>query len=474
MLFPTVAFALFFCVAFLTNWLLRPHATVWRLAMVGLSLFFYGYWDDRFVALLVGSIVVNHLAARAVVAGTRTTSGRAASAALALGVAANLAILGFFKYYGFFATSAANGLGRLGVDVQPAVLDITLPIGISFFTFQAVGYLIDLRRGAFDRALSLLDTAFFLSFFPQLVAGPIIRATDMAPQIRVRPDPRSIPVGEALGLIAVGLVKKVLVSSYLATNLVDPVFAVPGDHSRLEVLLAVYGYAIQIYADFSGYTDIAIGCALLLGFRFPANFDAPYRALSLQEFWRRWHISLSTWLRDYLYIPLGGERRGRLLTGRNLLVTMVLGGLWHGAAWTFVAWGAAHGLLLVAERALGRLPWPQGLPRGVSVGVRWFVTFHLVCATWVLFRAETIGDAGAVFERLLAGSGPAPLLTVTLVAVIAVTLATQFMPDELSARWRDGFARANPAIQVAAGALVLTVVDSFGPDGVAPFIYFQF
>ena len=348
MLFPTVAFALFFCVAFLANWLLRPHPTAWRLTMIGLSFFFYGFWDGRFVALLGASIAINHLAALWVTSAT----GRHRRVALAAGVGANLGVLGFFKYYGFFVTSVANGLGRLGVETTPPLLDIILPIGISFFTFQAISYLVDLNRGELDQPLRFLDLGFYLSFFPQLVAGPIVRATDLAPQIRQRPDPRTIPAGEAFWLIAQGLIKKVVISSYLATNLVDPVFDVPGDHSRLDVLLAIYGYSVQIYADFSGYTDIAIGCALLLGFRFPQNFDSPFRALSIRDFWRRWHISLSTWLRDYVYIPFGGNRGGRIRTARNLGLTMVLGGLWHGAAWTFLVWGAIHGAALIVERLL--------------------------------------------------------------------------------------------------------------------------
>ncbi|MEL7155926.1 MAG: MBOAT family protein, partial [Actinomycetota bacterium] len=447
-----------------------PHVTAWRLAMVSLSLFFYGYWDWRFVPLLLASIAINHVAGRAIA----STAGRGPSIALALGIGANLAILGFFKYYGFFANSIGNGLGRLGVAVQPGLLDITLPIGISFFTFQAIGYLIDLRRQVFHRPMSLIDVAFFLSFFPQLVAGPIVRATEMAPQIATRPDPRSIPAGEAFWLIAQGLVKKVVISSYLAANLVDPVFAVPGDHSRSEVLLAIYGYAIQIYADFSGYTDIAIGCALLLGFRFPANFDAPYRALSLREFWRRWHISLSSWLRDYLYIPLGGGRRGRLFTARNIAITMVLGGLWHGAAWHFVLWGAIHAAFLMGERLVAAHWRPIGLPPRLVAVLRWALTFHVICAAWVFFRADTVGGALEVFSQLLTTTRPSPLVTVTLVAVVVAAVAFQFVPPATSERLRHGFGRMNPAAQVAVAALTLTVVDAFGPEGVAPFIYFQF
>lgn len=474
MLFPTVAFAVFFCVAFLTNWLLRPKVTIWRVAMIGLSLFFYGYWDRRFVLLLVASIVLNYLAAHALLAAHKSGRERKASTVLAIGVGANLVILGFFKYYGFFASSAVNALGRAGLGAEPPLLDITLPIGISFFTFQAISYLVDVKRKEFNRALPLLDLAFFLSFFPQLVAGPIVRATDMAPQISRRPDPRSIPSGEAFWLIALGLMKKVVISSYLATNLVDPVFDVPGDYSRSEILLAMYGYAVQIYADFSGYTDIAIGCALLLGFRFPRNFDAPYRALSVREFWRRWHISLSTWLRDYLYIPLGGDRGGRLLTYRNVAITFVLGGLWHGAAWTFVVWGAIHAAALIAERVVSTHWKPLGLPLDIVRVLRWLVTFHVVTVSWVFFRADSLTRAFDLFDQLARGGKPAPLVTMTLVALITVSIAAQFVPETAMTRIRSEFSRANPIIQIAILAFALTTIDAFGPEGVDPFIYFQF
>jgi D-alanyl-lipoteichoic acid acyltransferase DltB (MBOAT superfamily) len=475
-LFPTVAFALFFCVAFLANWLLRPRPTAWRVTMIGLSFFFYGYWDGRFVALLAASIAINHVAALSIAA----TAGRRRRLVLAVGVGANLGVLGFFKYYGFFVTSVANGLGRLGLDTTPPLLDIVLPIGISFFTFQAISYLVDLSRGKLSGPLPLLNLGFYLSFFPQLVAGPIVRATDLSPQIDRRPDPRTIPAGEAFWLIAQGLVKKVVISSYLATNLVDPVFDVPGEHSRLDVLLAIYGYSVQIYADFSGYTDIAIGCALLLGFRFPQNFDAPFRAVSLQDFWRRWHISLSTWLRDYVYIPFGGNRGGRARTARNLALTMVLGGLWHGAAWTFLVWGAIHGVALIVERLLGRsvgrLPSNRLaglLPDGFGQAVRWFVTLNVVGLSWVFFRADSVERAVELLERLAIGSGPSTLVSGLAIAVIAIAIGVQLLP-QLVDRLRVELGQAAPLAQVAALALALTAIDAFGPDGVAPFIYFQF
>jgi D-alanyl-lipoteichoic acid acyltransferase DltB (MBOAT superfamily) len=475
-LFPTVAFALFFCVAFLANWLLRPKPAAWRTAMIALSFFFYGYWDDRFIFLLAGSIMLNYLCARWIAARRASGDGPATDRGrlpLAVGVAANLVVLGVFKYYGFFAASAANALGLTGPGPEP-LLDLVLPVGISFYTFQAIGYLVDLHRRDLDGPMSLSELGVFLSFFPQLVAGPIVRATDMIGQIRHRPDPRTVPAGEAFLLITQGLVKKVVISSYLAAEVVDPVFDVPGQHSRLETLAAVYGYAVQIYADFSGYTDIAIGCALLLGFRFPVNFASPYRARSVGEFWHRWHISLSTWLRDYLYIPLGGNRRGRLTTYRNLAATMVLGGLWHGAAWTFVGWGAIHGAALVVERAVSEWWRPLGLPApAVAVG-RWLMTFHLVCLSWVFFRADSFSRAFEVLGRLVGPTSWGPAFPWLAAAAVTVPVATQFLPATAIDRARLTFAQANPVTQVAALAGLLTVIDALGPQGVAPFIYFQF
>ncbi|MGH9274601.1 MAG: MBOAT family O-acyltransferase, partial [Acidimicrobiales bacterium] len=376
MLFPTVAFAVFFVVAFAVSWLLRPTYRVWLWVMTALSLVFYGWTDARFVWLLVASIVVNW-AFGEVVHRSLTSEGERTPLSINLvraAVVVNLGFLGFFKYYGFFVDSFADAMDSLGLGAHPPVLQIALPIGISFFTFHALSYVLDIGRGQLQ-PMRLDELAMYMSFFPHLVAGPIVRASEFQPQLEVRSDPRRIPSGEALRLIAFGLFKKVVVSSYLATELVDPVFGAPGAHAPLELLVGVYGYAIQIYADFSGYTDIAIGCALLLGIRFPQNFDGPYRALSIQDFWRRWHMTLSRWLRDYLYIPLGGNRHGERQTYRNLVLTMVIGGLWHGAAWTFVLWGGIHGTALSAERFARERFHGFHLPAWAA----WLVTFHVVC-----------------------------------------------------------------------------------------------
>ena len=479
MLFPTVAFAVFFVIAYTVSWLLRPTYRVWLWVMTALNLVFYGWTDARFVWLLLGSIVVNWgfggAVHRALAAdGTPTAASRNLVRAA---VVVNLAFLGFFKYYGFFVESFSDALGAIGLDVTPPLLQVALPVGISFFTFHALSYVIDIGRGQLE-PMRLDEVALYMSFFPHLVAGPIVRASEFAPEMRRRADPRSIPVGEAFRLIAFGLFKKVVVSSYLASELVDPVFGAPGTHSSAELLTGVYGYAIQIYADFSGYTDIAIGCALLLGIRFPQNFDAPYRSRTLQEFWRRWHMTLSRWLRDYLYIPLGGSRGTVRATYRNLFLTMVIGGLWHGAAITFVVWGALHGGYLAAERWV-RERWaaqdrPPVLPPEATALFQWFVTFHVVCLGWVFFRADSVGTALDVLHGIATASGPAPLVTTGILLVIGLALLSQIVPPTAVTRWEQRFESLGLLPQALAVAGALTVIDVLGPEGVAPFIYFQF
>lgn len=470
MLFPTIQFALFFVVVLTANWLLLPHRRRWQWFMLAASYLFYGAWDWRFVFLIVASTFVNQMAAGAI---TRASHPRRPRLAVGAAVAANLAILGWFKYYGFFASSLINLFGSAGVELPLPLLEITLPVGISFFTFQALSYVIDIYRGRKQQA-PLLDFAVYLAFFPQLVAGPIVRSSEFMPQLHSPKDPRRVDAGRAFGLIAGGLFKKVVVANTLATSIVDPVFASPGQFSALEVLVAVYGYAVQIYADFSGYTDIAIGVALLMGFRFPDNFHSPYAALSIQDFWRRWHMTLSRWLRDYLYIPLGGNRGTRAATYRNVMITMVLGGLWHGAAWTFVLWGTFHGAVLAWERWRRERPGERG--RWESTGGRMWrrlVTFHLVCFGWVLFRADSMGRVGEMLGRLT-DWGPAPVVTPVVVALIIGGIGVQYLPSGLRQRLSAAFSRLDPLAQAAALGVFLLLLDGLGPEGVAPFIYFQF
>ena len=601
MLFPTVVFGVFFPIVFVGSWLLRPHVTRWKLFMLVSSYVFYGWWDwhacyllalvtvanqafvlaisggrtarqaivsvgvvanaifvalypvlswledadlvarDRDLyqfdmnALVVLLVVLNaSLVAALVFAGVSSTPLRRARIWLFVG--ANFGFLGYFKYYDFFTTSVADGFEAIGLNWNPRLVEVVLPIGISFFIFQALSYVIDAHRDRL-RPVSLLDFAVYLSFFPHLVAGPIVRASEFLPQLRERPDPRYLESAHAFRLILAGMFKKVVISSFMANAIVDDVFNAPANHSSAEIVFSVYAYAIQIYADFSGYTDIAIGLALLLGIRFPQNFDSPYTARSIQDFWRRWHMTLSRWLRDYVYISLGGNRKGRGRTYVNLMATMLIGGLWHGAAWTFVAWGGIHGGVQAVDRWLVDRREQLGLPEPSESAARWFlqwfVTFHIVCFAWIFFRAPTFTAAGEMitgsmtrwegpvgrfipvlvalligvllarvvlqivdprvalsgveFPALLAavtaglvvavslgylGGTESELISGLLVATIGLMLLSQFVPTEVVTRLQVRFSYAPLALQGVALAMGFWVIEQFGD--VSAFIYFQF
>jgi D-alanyl-lipoteichoic acid acyltransferase DltB (MBOAT superfamily) len=343
---------------------------------------------------------------------------------------------------------------------------IALPAGISFIVFQAISYTVDVHRRLLPPAKTI-DVGLYLSFFPHLVAGPIVRAREFLPQLEGPRNPRQVAVGAGVALILIGLVKKVAIADYLGRSVVDPVFGVPQAYSAPDVILAGYAYAVQIFCDFSGYTDIAIGLALLMGFVFPQNFDRPYRSLSFREFWRRWHITLSRFLRDFLYIPLGGNRHGKLRQARNLMTTMVLGGLWHGAAWGFVLWGFIHGAALVIENLFrGRISPPAWL--------KWTLTFHLVVLAWIPFRAPDLHLAGDVVSRLTHW-GPATLWSVPVVFVIVFVIGSQLLPTRPMDALRVRFEALHPAALGASMAVVIVfVAATVSSQGVPPFIYFQF
>jgi D-alanyl-lipoteichoic acid acyltransferase DltB (MBOAT superfamily) len=474
MLFPSVIFAVFFAIVLPTSWLLMPRPALWQPFVIAASFVFYAWWDWRFVFLLAGSIVANHSAAVGI---QRSGGVRARKAILALAVSFDLGLLAYFKYAGFLVASAENFLSRLGIEGSSSLVAAALPVGISFYTFMAISYVVDTYRRQLEPA-PFLRFAAYLSFFPHLVAGPIVRGSELLPQLERPRDPRRVDTARACFLILSGLFLKVVIANHLATHIVDDVFADPGRHSSLEVLVAVYAYATQIFADFCGYTNIAIGVALLLGFDFPQNFDAPYTAVSLQDFWRRWHMTLSRWLRDYVYIPLGGNRGGRVSTYRNLLLTMLLGGLWHGAAWTFVAWGGIHGAGLACERFLGDRRRADGRARRDSALARWagrLLTFNIVCFAWIFFRADSFASAGQVIERLFtAWSAPSPLVTSSVVLAILAGVGSQFIGAGAYASVLRGFQRLPLAGQAACVSVGLVLVDALGPPGVAPFIYFRF
>jgi len=475
MLFPTTDFAIFFAVVFALHWALNPYRRAWKWFILAASYAFYAWWDWRLVSLLV---LVSATACLGAIWVERQDDERKRRRRTALAVLALLLPLGWFKYYGFFAFSLTDAFEGIGISVPLPLLQVVLPIGISFYTFMAISYVVDVSRLEIVPA-PWLDVFVYLAFFPHLVAGPIVRGDELLPQIRRPRDSGGIDVSRAAYLIFGGLFKKIVVSTFLATQLVDPVFGAPGGHSALETLVAIYAYAIVIYTDFSAYSDIAIGVALLLGFEFPRNFDRPYSATSLRDFWRRWHITLSRWLRDYVYIPLGGSRRGEVGIAVSVMVTMLVGGLWHGAGWTFVAWGGLHGLGQVIGRWRRRSRIERGLPGDpvspAAIMRARILTFHLVCLGWVFFRAESLGSAFDVLGRLGTGWGEeAPLVTPLVVLAIGGMLLLQNLPRTPAVRLQLVFSRAGPVLQGAAFAIVLFVITAVGPSGVAPFIYFRF
>jgi alginate O-acetyltransferase complex protein AlgI len=463
MLFPTIQFAIFFPIVLALSWALMSRPGEWKPFIVVASYVFYASASPTFCLLLAGVTLWNHAAAKLI---HRVSEERERRLITGLAVAGDLLALGVFKYYSFFAQAFARALHTVSLGVPYPLLTIALPVGISFFTFQAISYTVDVKRGLIEPA-RLIDIAIYLSFFPHLVAGPIVRAREFLPQLSEPRDPRRVAVSAGLGLIALGLVKKVMIADYLGRTIVDPVFGVPQAYHAPDVLMAAYAYAAQIYCDFSGYTDIAIGLALLMGFVFPQNFNSPYRATGFRDFWRRWHMTLSRFLRDFLFIPLGGSRGSKLLTYRNLMITMVLGGLWHGAAWTFVLWGTFHGVGLVSEHAIGgRLRAP--------VWLRWLVTFHLIVLGWVLFRAQSIGLAWAFLGRLATFGSPTLWKAPVLLAV-SLVIGMQLLPTRPIGSLQARLGRVRPALLGAALAVLILFVAATVPSGgVPPFIYFRF
>ena len=521
MLFPTITFAVFFLLVFVGNWLLMPRQKAWKPFMLLVSLVFYGWWDWRFVLLLALSAAVNQFFA-VWIAGLRPKSS-SAKWALAAAVAANLGVLGWFKYYGFFVTSAVNALDAFGLNADLPLLRIVLPLGISFLTFRVLSYVVDVYRGSL-RPASLLDFSVYVAFFPYLAAGPIARASEFLPQLNGPRDPRQVDTARAFFLIFGGLIKKMLIADYLATHIVNGVFTTPGQYSSLEVLVGIIGYSVQIYCDFSAYADIAIGISLLLGFKLPDNFDAPYTAASVQEFWRRWHMTLSRWLRDYLYIPLGGNRKGKARTYLNLMITMVLGGLWHGAGWTFIFWGFLYGGALIVEHArvdkrkqralvvqrqrlelaaafdgiaeAAPLPEaPGATPAGPGAaparpaapaleydrrpwhGAVWprVGTFAFVTFAWIFFRSDSFGSAVDVISRLFESWGSiGAAVTPGVFLAIAVGIGVQYVPRSLWQRGEAGLSVLNPVVQGVILAAGFMLLDILGPVGPAAFLYFKF
>ncbi|HLJ92386.1 MAG TPA: MBOAT family protein [Gemmataceae bacterium] len=474
MLFCSQQFLVFFTAVFVVYWILPwRRGRVWLL--LAASFAFYASWNKWLAGIICLSTALDYVIALGLEA---STVPRRRKLLLGLSLAANLGLLCYFKYANFFLTSVEETLHALGATTSVPVLHIILPVGISFYTFEAINYTIDVYRGRVPAEQDLAHFMLFISFFPHLIAGPIVRARDFLPQIR-RPkhwDWARLNLGGQYLLM--GLFKKLAIADRMALY-ADPVFADPGSYGSAASWVALLAYALQIYCDFSGYTDMALGSAHLLGYKLAKNFHMPYLAGNVSEFWRRWHISLSTWLRDYLFIPLGGSRGNTWQTNRNLMVTMVLGGLWHGASWTFVFWGLLHGLFLITHRAFQRICKRQErLDRLAQTGpgtvIRIGVTFSCVCLAWIFFRAPTFAAAGTILSKLVIPTAglEAPLHPRSfwyMAAVVVICHAAAHYGI-----WKKLAVRA-PAAALGFGyALVLSISLVLAPDAGKAFIYFQF
>lgn len=466
MLFNSLSFLVFFAVVFLAFGVLRGWgARKWLL--LAASYAFYTAWNPPYVFILIASTCLDWWLARLIWREDRPSRRRIL---LIVSLVANLSLLAFFKYGAFALVNVQTLMAGLGVAYQPPLWDIVLPVGISFYTFASLSYTIDVYRKDIAADTPLRDYALFVAFFPHLVAGPIVRARALLPQIARPVDPTREQIGWGMMIVVIGLFCKGVLADTLLAPVVDLVYAAPGAHPGVGAIAGIFAFAGQIYFDFGGYSLCAIGLAMCFGFAFPDNFRFPYAARGFSDFWRRWHISLSTWLRDYLYIPLGGNRGGEWRTCRNLMLTMLLGGLWHGASWMFVLWGGLHGSFLVAERVMRRAR-PRWFPDTGPAPVLTVVTFLLVCLAWVPFRAPDLTTCVAVLTSAFRLGLPSRDELIALV-VVAVALAWQWRfrdqsLEEAASRWSEGLRGL-----VAAACLVGVFMTSGGDS--RAFIYFQF
>jgi alginate O-acetyltransferase complex protein AlgI len=489
LLFTQVFFWVFFLVVLLGYTLVYKHPP-WRNAyLFVVSMYFYYKCGGAFIWLLLFSIIITYLIGIGLSKARRAWLRRGY---VILSVSVSVVLLLYYKY-AYFIAGQFNNLfhtkfvvhdylafwANLRIGTHFEVSTIILPVGISFFSFQALSYTIDLYRGKTRAVTNIFDFGFYKSFFPQLVAGPIVRAAGFIPQMYTEYALTNREMGHAVFLILNGLLKKMVISDYISINFVDRVFDNPLGYSGFENLMAVYGYSLQIYCDFSGYTDIAIGLALLLGFRIPINFNSPYKAASLTDFWRRWHISLSSWLRDYLYIPLGGNRKGKFRMYTNLLATMLLGGLWHGANLRFMVWGGIHGLGLVIEKLFRKNinlpPVKQWFRSFLAV----FITFHLVSFAWIFFRAANMQATGNMLMQIGTHFGfqsvPSMLLgysNVFLLMLLAYSI--HWLPGSFKEQYRGWFITTPIYVKLVICVVVVLIIFQFKTAVLQPFIYFQF
>ena len=474
MVFNSLQFAAFFLVVY-GLYRVLPHRAQ-NAMLLAASYVFYAAWDSRFLGLLIGSTVIDFYVGRYI---SGHSDRRKRRLALLLSLVYNLGVLGFFKYFNFFADGLGRMFGAVGWHLDPVTINVVLPMGISFYTFMTISYVIDVYRREIEPVDSLPNFALFVAYFPHLVAGPILRASRLIPQIA---SPRTITKEqsvEGLWLIAWGLFQKMFVADNLAA-IVETAFARSASPTGAEVLVATYAFAFQIYGDFAGYSNMARGISKLLGIELNINFLFPYFVISPQEFWRHWHISLSTWLRDYLYVPLGGNRGSALKTMRNLMITMVLGGLWHGAAWTFVLWGVYQGVALVIGRSI--LAW--GARRGIAVPGGWnwkrvllaVMMFHVTCYGWLIFRAQSASQISDLTRRVVTDLLPSPATLIPLLTPLALIVGPLMAVHAYQARRGSESAPLGlqPPIRYALYGAVFYLVVLFGSFEGAQFIYFQF
>ena len=440
------------------------------------SLYFYYKSSGIYFLLLILSAVVDYSLANAIFKAESKSKKRVI---LVLSLVLNLGMLAYFKYTNFFYSIICDITAQ---SFSP--LSIFLPVGLSFFTFQSLSYTIDIYRGTLKPVKSFLDYAFFVSFFPQLVAGPIVRAADFIPQIFKPLKVTDEMIGRGVFLIASGVIKKVVIADFISTNFVDRIFDHPTLYTGLENLFGVYGYALQIYCDFSGYSDMAIGIALLMGFHFKINFDSPYQSKNISEFWRRWHISLSTWLKDYLYISLGGNRKGKIRTYINLLITMLLGGLWHGAGFRFVLWGAMHGIALAIHKLyLEVFPVKtensNPLRKFIISTFSILITFHFVCFCWIFFRADNMETATQMIRQIAFHFNPRIFFEFitgyrSVLLMMLIGYALHFIPKSVELKTESIVTNLPLLLKVSFMILVILLVVQFKSSEIQPFIYFQF
>ena len=466
MLFPTYAFFIFFLITFGVFWIGRQRTfqLVWLLVA---SIAFYAFWNPWFLILIALSTSIDYAVGLAL---PQVSSQPRRRALLIVSVGVNLSILAAFKYPVFLLQTAASIAGLVGVNLPPPAFSPLLPLGLSFYTFEAISYVVDVYRGTLTPVRNPLHYALYILFFPHLISGPIVRGHEFLPQLERPRRPDWLRLEMALGLFALGLFKKVVLADRLPP-IIDPVFASPESYATGTLWLAVFGFSVQAYCDFSGYSDMAIALAHTFDIKLPQNFRTPYFAPNIAEFWRRWHMTLSRWMRDYIYIPLGGSRSGGIATSRNLLLTMALGGLWHGAAWHYVVWGVYHGALLAVHRVFARGRAPA---TGAWLPVSIAVTYAFICVGLVIFRADSLAVASTMLSRMalpVDGSALAGNAQTTLLAILGVGFAGHVL--ETIKLQRTAWQLPAP-IRGAALATAVVLIQFLTSDQGPAFLYFQF